>query len=153
MKAYITAVALVALSMPAYAGGSDRSNAIAGAVAQSASSSQSAAGAIAGGGNAGASSGTSNSNNTTFKYPRQAPGIGAPGLAASSNACLGSVSAGASGAGFGASFGVTYLERNCEARAVSELLHRYGQRQQALRLLINEHPMVRRTYARAKSGQ
>ena len=96
-------------------------------------------GAVAASGNSVANA----SNNT----PKQAPGIAAPGLAASAIACLGSVSGGGSVAGFGAGLGATYLDRNCEARIVADQLYRYGFRKQAVQLLINEHRMVRRAFA------
>ena len=34
--------------------------------------------------------------------------------------------------------------RECEARATSELLSRYGMRRIAVQVLYDEHPMVRR---------
>jgi hypothetical protein len=145
MKKYLLTLAVISMACtPAFAGGyGDRATSIANANAQSSSASQAIAGVRGG----------NSVSNNTVSVPKQAPGFSAPGLAASGAACLGSVSGGASAAGFGASFGVTYLERNCEARAVSELLYRYGQRTHALRVLVNEHPMVRRAYAKARSGQ
>jgi hypothetical protein len=104
------------------------------------------------GGNA---SGGSVTNSNTYK--NRVPGaIGAPGLAAGANTCAGSFSLGVSAAagGFGGiGFGKTYEMRNCEARVAAEQIYRYGYRQQAIQLLLNEHPMVRRAFATAPQQQ
>jgi hypothetical protein len=99
-------------------------------------------------GQGGNGSGGSVTNNNTYK--NRVPGaIGAPGLAAGANTCAGSFSVGASLAagGFGG-FGVgkTYVMRSCEARAAADQIYRYGYKRQAVQLLINEHPMVRRAF-------
>jgi hypothetical protein len=114
-------------------------NANAAALAQSQSSSHSSSSSQ--GGNA------TNNNTNNWQDRKQAPGIGIPGLTSGALTCLGSVSGGLSVAGFGAGLGTTYLERNCEARAVADQVYRYGYRRQAINLLISEHPMVRRAFA------
>jgi hypothetical protein len=130
--------AFLLMSAPAFAENNAVGIGQAGASAGAQAGSQSDAVAV-GGGNSVA--------NASSDFPKQAPGFAAPGLAASATACLGSVSGGGSVAGFGLGLGATYLARDCEARTVAEQLYRYGYREQAVQLLINEHRMVRRVFS------
>ena len=92
------------------------------------------------------------SNSNTYK--NRVPGsIGAPGLAAGSGTCLGSISGGVSFMGGGFGLGKTYLERNCEARAAAAQIYSYGYRRAAIQLLINEHPMINRAMTMVGSAQ
>ena len=67
---------------------------------------------------------------------RQAPAAFAPGLAAAGiEACLGSVSVGGSGAGFGFSFGTTKLDQGCNIRLFARTLQAMGYRRAATQML------------------
>ena len=145
-KIALIAATLLLTTSSAFAGGWGNrasANASAQALAQSQSSSYSRSSSQ--GGNAS----NSNSNTNNYQDRRQAPGIGIPGLTSGAITCLGSVSGGLSFAGFGGGLGATYLERNCESRAVAEQIYRYGYRRQAINLLIQQHPMVRQAFAAA----
>jgi hypothetical protein len=75
-------------------------------------------------------------NSVRLRERRQAPAIAAPGLAAAGiEACLGSVSVGGSGAGFGFSFGTTKLDRGCNIRLYSRTLYAMGYRKAATQML------------------
>ena len=80
------------------------------------------------------------SNNS---IPRQAPSMGAPGLAAAAiETCLGSVSIGASGPGAGLSFGTTVPDDNCNARLNARALQALGHPSAAIVLLCQNDPNI-----------
>lgn len=110
---------------------------------------QSAVGVGVGTGVANSSSNSGSSargNVSNYKNPRQAPGVGLAGLAASSG-CLGSASVGGSGIGFGFGFGGTYQDDRCNAREDARLLYSMGYRRQAVQILVNHSPMVQEVMA------
>lgn len=75
--------------------------------------------------------------------PRQAPAVGAPGLAAAAiETCLGSVSIGASGPGAGLSFGTTVPDDNCNARLNARALQALGHPSAAIVLLCQNDPNI-----------
>ena len=75
-------------------------------------------------------------NSLKYRDQRQAPAAVAPGLAAAGiEACLGSVSMGGSGAGFGLSFGTTKLDPGCNIRLYSRTLYAMGYRKAATQML------------------
>lgn len=64
---------------------------------------------------------------------QQAPGVGAPGLAAAGiETCTSSASSGFSGPGFGFSFGATDVDDGCDARLDARTLASLGQNNAAL---------------------
>jgi hypothetical protein len=72
----------------------------------------------------------------TLKDRRQAPAVVAPGLtAAGIEACLGSVSVGGSGAGFGLTVGSTTLDKGCNIRLYARTLNALGYRTAATQML------------------
>ena len=71
----------------------------------------------------------------TITAPKQAPAASAPSLATSGETCMGSTSAGASGAGFGLSFGTTWDSAECQRRMNSQQLRLLGHNDAALALL------------------
>lgn len=80
------------------------------------------------------------SNNSV---PRQAPSMGAPGLAAAAiETCLGSISIGASGPGAGLSFGTTVPDENCNARLNARALQALGHGNAGLVLLCQNDPNI-----------
>ncbi|WP_448955667.1 hypothetical protein [Labrys neptuniae] len=96
--------------------------------------------------NSGAGNGNGNSNgnitgnvggaSVNYRDRRQAPAVVAPGLAAAGiEACLGSVSLGGSGAGFGFSFGTTKLDQGCNIRLYARTLQAMGYRRAATQML------------------
>lgn len=98
------------------------------------------------GNNSGAGSGNGNGNGNitgnvggatlNHRDRRQAPAAIAPGLAAAGiEACLGSVSVGGSGAGFGFSFGTTKLDQGCNIRLYARTLQAMGYRRAATQML------------------
>jgi hypothetical protein len=108
----------------------------------------SVASAQSGGGNGNNNSGSGNGNgngnvasnslknSNSYRDRYQAPGVGAPGLAAGGiDACLGSASGGVSGPGFGLSFGSTYPEKDCNIRQYSRTLHGLGHKAAATQML------------------
>ena len=75
-------------------------------------------------------------NSNSYRDRYQAPGVGAPGLAAGGiDACLGSASGGVSGPGFGLSFGSTYPEKDCNLRQYSRTLQGLGHKAAATQML------------------
>jgi hypothetical protein len=89
------------------------------------SSSTSIAGANSSSGSVAASTNAGNNQNISFNSPtiptnttlNNVPNVYAPGLAAAgSEVCLGSVSAGGAGAGFGVTIGGTFVDRECQLR-------------------------------------
>jgi hypothetical protein len=98
--------------------------------------------------------GNGQGGNVSNTYKNRVPGsIGAPGLAAGSGTCLGSISGGVSFMGGGFGLGKTYLERYCESRAAADQIYRYGYKAAAIQLLINEHPMVNRAMTMVGSAR
>lgn len=129
MRLVLVSVAAILIAAPAFAGGS-RSSSNSTSVSQSQAISKSQAN------NAG------NNQNTTFQDRRQAPGIGLAGLAAAGNVCLGSVSVGGSGPGFGLGFGTTTKDEPCNLREYAKLLAGLGYKREAVTVLMND-PVVR----------
>jgi len=86
------------------------------------SSSNSAAGAVSGSLSASGSKSSINGNSSSVTItnpavPNNTPNIYAPGLAAAgSEVCLGSMSAGGAGAGFGLTLAGTMVDRECQLR-------------------------------------
>lgn len=114
------------------------------AFAQSVSSTSNSASQAISNAAANAASNSSGSNNNTNinKNRTQAPGIGGAGLAASGNACLGSVSLGASGPGFGFVFGTTTEDKQCNLRENSKTLRSVGQRRASVEILCKNPEMA-----------
>jgi len=80
--------------------------------------------------------GSGNTISNSFRGRGNAPSVSAPGLAAGgSDVCLGSISFGASGVGFGLSFGTTTPEHDCNIRQYSRLLSGLGHRRAATQML------------------
>jgi len=80
--------------------------------------------------------GSGNTISNSFRQRGNAPAVSAPGLAAGgSDVCLGSISFGASGVGFGLSFGTTTPEHDCNIRQYSRLLSGLGHRRAATQML------------------
>ncbi|MDE2018252.1 MAG: hypothetical protein KGI57_11185, partial [Hyphomicrobiales bacterium] len=112
-----------------------------------------------GGGNTGIANGNGNGNVGTlsgnlsgnamvqrFSY-KGGTSVAAPGLAAAAvETCMGSASAGASGATFGISLGTTYVDRACNLRLYARTLYAMGHRTAATQLLC-EDPIVARALA------
>jgi hypothetical protein len=111
----LATVFALALSTPALAGNTSNST----SNSSSSSSSSSSAGAVAI--SRGGAGGAGGSSNVSINDKYQAPGIGAPGLAASGS-CLGSASGGVAGPGFGVSFGSTTPDLDCRRRETARLL-------------------------------
>lgn len=89
------------------------------------------------------SNSSGSNNNTNYNQQKlQAPGIGGPGLAASGNACLGSVSGGVSGAGFGFVFGTTTEDKQCNLRENAKVLRSFGQKRAAVEILCKNTEMA-----------
>lgn len=134
----LSALLIAALGSPAFATGS-KSSSRSTSVANSASVSNSQAN------NAG------NNQTTTFQDRRQAPGIGGVGLATGGNVCLGSISGGLSGPGFGALFGTTTEDRPCNIREYAKLLVSLGYRREAASLLQAD-PLVAEAFRVNRPG-
>ena len=89
---------------------------------------------------------STNSNSTTINstsnvdYSKFVPNAYAPPLA--TGHCMGSASAGGSGAGFGFSLGKTYIDENCNARYDAILLHEFGLGQEAILRLCQQPKMA-----------
>jgi hypothetical protein len=84
----------------------------------------------------GAGSGNSTSSTASVRQRLQAPAIAAPGLAAAGiEACLGSVSVGGSGAGFGLTIGSTTLDKGCNIRLYARTLLAMGYKEAATQML------------------
>lgn len=82
---------------------------------------------------------------------QQAPGVGAPGLAAAGiETCTSSASSGVSGPGFGFSFGATDVDEGCEARLDARTLAGLGLAGAAVARLCERPKMA---IAMAQSGQ
>jgi hypothetical protein len=101
------------------------------------SSSRSAAGAISGSNSAiniSSPSATSSDNRMSGTTTlRNVPSVTAPGLAAAGlETCLGSVSGGAAGAGFGFSFGSTVTDGGCDTRLDARTLWSFGLKNEAI---------------------
>lgn len=96
-----------------------------------------------------ASTGNINQNYENF---RQAPAFGAPGLAASDEACMGSSSGGAgvsAGAvGVSVTFGSTWESYNCNLRMFAQQLRLAGAPKAAIMILAN-HPEVKKALQEA----
>jgi hypothetical protein len=95
-----------------------------------------------GNGNSGNGNGNGNGNvannslRNSYRDRLQAPGIGAPGLAAAgAEVCLGSASGGVSGPGFGLTFGATYPEKDCNLRSYARSLQFLGHKAAATQML------------------
>ena len=127
-----TALVLAASATTAFAGerGGTNVSSRSTAISQSQSVSQSAANSNSSGSN----------NNTNYNQQKlQAPGIGGPGLAAGGNACLGSISGGVSGAGFGFVFGTTTEDKQCNLRENAKVLRSFGQKRAAVEILCKNN--------------
>lgn len=109
--------------------------------------------AQAGGGSASVVFNTPGSTNSTSRLRQSgslrtvpnaiAPGLGSAGI----ETCYGpGVSGGASGVGFGLSFGMGQFDNDCNARLYSRTLFAMGYKQQAINLLVNESGMVQRAF-------
>lgn len=83
---------------------------------------------------AAAASSRSNGNSLRNNNPRQAPGIGLSGLAAST-ACLGSGSIGGSAVGGSFGFGFTYADSPCNRREDARIMAQLGRRDIALQIM------------------
>lgn len=94
-------------------------------------------------------SGAVSAASVTNEDRRQAPAVSAPGLAASSESCMGSSAAGASVAGFGASFGTTWKDEDCNRRHNARELRLEGQHKAASILLCMNADVAK---ARALAG-
>jgi hypothetical protein len=92
-----------------------------------------------GNGNGSGSGNTVSANggsNVNVRQRLQAPAVAAPGLAAAGfEACLGSVSVGGSGAGFGLSVGSTTLDKGCNIRLYARTLFAMGYKDAATQML------------------
>lgn len=89
---------------------------------------------------------TANANNASqgvsfqqnYEAQKYAPDVSAPGLAASSGTCLGSVSGGGSGSIFGFAFGLTIEDKQCQLRRNAALLKGMGRDKAAIALLCTD---------------
>src|SRR5262245_61254723 len=134
-KVILTAAMAMGLWLPAHA---ESPNSVSTATSASTSRAGAEAGAQAVAGGFGG-----NGGNVTNQNVYKTPGaIGIPGLAASGQACLGSVAGGGGFLGGSAGLGFTYLEKACESRVLAEQLYRYGMKQQAIAILWYNHPLV-----------
>lgn len=75
---------------------------------------------------------TSNINYSGKVELKNVPNVNAPALTSSGDACMGSASGGASGSGFGISFGSTKIDKNCVMLKNSRELWNMGFRQAAV---------------------
>lgn len=94
------------------------------------------------------SSGSSNTVTNQINEPRQTPAAIAPGLAASSEACMGSSSVGGSGAMFGFSVGTTWKNADCERRQYAKTMAALGDMDAAKAMLCMDEK-VNAAYANA----
>lgn len=94
------------------------------------------------------SSGSSNTVTNQINEPRQTPAAIAPGLAASSEACMGSTSMGGSGAMFGFSIGTTWKNADCERRQYAKTIAALGDMDAAKAMLCMDEK-VNAAYANA----
>ena len=119
----------------------------------SGSSSRSTSGAIAAGGKsiAGAVSGgnTQNVNYSEVRQYKNTPAVMAPDLV--TGICMGSVSAGGSGAGFGLSFGSTVNDEECQIRRNAIALKQLGHDAAAVTILC-QIPSIALAYSQVKAG-
>ena len=92
-------------------------------------------------------SGTGNSN-ITENSPQPVPNVFAPGLAAAgSEVCLGSVSGGGSGSGFGVTIGGTFVDRECQLRLNARTLATLGYPVAARETMCLDEDVRRAMYA------
>ena len=92
-------------------------------------------------------SGTGNSN-IMENSPTPVPNVFAPGLAAAgSEVCLGSVSAGGSGSGFGLTIGGTFVDRECQLRLNARTLATLGYPVAARETMCLDEDVRRAMYA------
>ena len=127
--------------------------AVSGSRSSSGSSSRSTSGAIAAGGKsiAGAVSGgnTQNVNYSEVRQYKNTPAVMAPDLV--TGICMGSVSAGGSGAGFGLSFGSTVNDEECQIRRNAIALKQLGHDAAAVTILC-QIPSIALAYSQVKAG-
>jgi hypothetical protein len=91
--------------------------------------------------------GTGNSN-ITENSPTPVPNVFAPGLAAAgSEVCLGSVSGGGSGSGFGVTIGGTFVDRECQLRLNARTLATLGYPLAARETMCLDEDVRRAMYA------
>jgi hypothetical protein len=78
---------------------------------------------------------TANVNYSGTQSIKNAPSMGSPALTSSNDTCMGSVSAAASGMGFGLAGGKTYTDENCKMLKNARELWNMGMRAAALALM------------------
>ena len=95
---------------------------------------------------------TTGSISNNYENFRQAPAFGAPGLAASDEACMGSTSGGAGVSagtiGVSVTFGSTWESYNCNLRMFAQQLRLAGAPKAAIMILAN-HPEVKKALQEA----
>ena len=89
------------------------------------------------------SSAQSNAANRNNNENKGSVFVAGPGLAAGGITCLGSISGGFGVQGFGASFGTTREDAQCNMRQNAELLIKLGRKGVALQLLLQDPNIAR----------
>lgn len=90
-------------------------------------------------------------NSTAVKQHKNTPGLVAPALSSTlTDTCMGSVSAGVSGAGFGVTGGKTYVDQECVRRLHSKFLATSGQPEVAMQIMCGSEFVAEATRALAE---